>query len=92
LAWGWGCPAGDFEIAIEDPDGVGHGVAYIVIDGKPIQDSFVPFPDDGVDRSVVVRLGRSAGSPPEGSRAHLMIPLVAMNVPSTRSQRCEILK
>ena len=50
-------PAGDLRIEISDPERVGHGVRQIEVDGKPIEDDFVSFPEDGVDRGIAVLLG-----------------------------------
>jgi cyclic beta-1,2-glucan synthetase len=49
-------PAGTLCISIEDPDGVGTGSTEILVDGEPSADAFVPFPSDGRDHRVVVRL------------------------------------
>ncbi|MAE97341.1 MAG: cellobiose phosphorylase [Deltaproteobacteria bacterium] len=52
-------PAGTLQISIEDPEGVGRGVAEVKIDGEVQPDATVPFPEDGRDCKVCVRLGRT---------------------------------
>jgi len=55
---------GTIVVSIEDPDGVGKGVLEVKVDGIPVRDAAVRFPDDGSERRVVIRLGRGdhAGS------------------------------
>jgi cyclic beta-1,2-glucan synthetase len=51
-------PEGTLAITIENPEGVGLGVAELLVDGTPARDPIVPFPVDGAERQVVVRLGK----------------------------------
>jgi cyclic beta-1,2-glucan synthetase len=51
-------PEGTLAITIENPEGVGLGVAELLVDGTPARDPIVPFPVDGSERQVVVRLGK----------------------------------
>ncbi len=46
-----------YQIRIENPDGVSHGVAQITLDGKPVQGRDVPLHPDGRDHTILVRLG-----------------------------------
>jgi hypothetical protein len=57
-------------ISIEDPDGMGHGVRAVEVDGKPLRDPVVRFPEDGSERRVVVHLGRGSRAD-HGSRRTL---------------------
>ncbi len=56
-------PAGALVISIEDPDGVGTGVASLAVDGGLTDDIVVSFPQDGHDRHVLVKLGASVPAP-----------------------------
>jgi cyclic beta-1,2-glucan synthetase len=48
-----------YEIAVENPNGVSHGVSCIYLDGKPLQtsDAQIPLLDDGAIHKVQVVLG-----------------------------------
>jgi len=48
---------GTINIAIEDPDHLGHGVQWITVDGKRLRGNTIRFPGRGKIRNVVVRLG-----------------------------------
>ena len=50
-------PNGVLVISIEDPDGVGRGVVSLEIDGKPVKDAIVRFPEHEGECHVTVRLG-----------------------------------
>jgi cyclic beta-1,2-glucan synthetase len=48
-----------YQIEVENPDGVGHGVASADLDGAPIAAGplLVPLADDGITHRLRVRLG-----------------------------------
>jgi cyclic beta-1,2-glucan synthetase len=48
-----------YEIAVENPNGVGHGVSRVSLDGKALQtdDTQIPLADDGTTHKVEVVLG-----------------------------------
>jgi len=47
-----------YHIAVENPDGVGHGVSRISLDGTVLpEDALVPLSDDGLEHRVQVVLG-----------------------------------
>ena len=46
-----------YEIVVENPDRVCHGVAWIDLDGQGQADKVVPLVDDGGNHRVLVRLG-----------------------------------
>jgi cellobiose phosphorylase len=47
---------GALEIEVENPGGSGHGVAELLLDGKPIDGEEIPLPNDGKTHEVRVRL------------------------------------
>jgi cyclic beta-1,2-glucan synthetase len=48
-----------YEITVENPDGVSHGVSRVVIDGQPLQtaQAQIDLSDDGATHRVRVILG-----------------------------------
>ena len=46
-----------YEITVENPDGVQHGVAGIAVDGRPIQGQILPVQPKGARVQVLVRMG-----------------------------------
>jgi cyclic beta-1,2-glucan synthetase len=48
-----------YEIAVENPNGVSHGVSRVYLDGKALQtsDAQIPLSDDGANHKVQVVLG-----------------------------------
>jgi cyclic beta-1,2-glucan synthetase len=53
-----------YVIAIENPDRVGHGVAWVEVDGQRLGEPDILLTDDGAEHRVVVRLGGDAGLRP----------------------------
>ena len=49
----------DYEIAVENPNGVSRGVVSTVVDGKPLSEgtSLIPLQDDGATHRVRIVLG-----------------------------------
>jgi cyclic beta-1,2-glucan synthetase len=61
-----------YDIAVENPNGVSHGVSRVVLDGALVEDSNarIALSDDGATHHVQVTLGSRAPAPPinaEGS-------------------------
>ena len=48
-----------YRIAVENPDGVEHGVRSATLDGRDVDPSAIPVVDDGGEHEVKVRLGAS---------------------------------
>jgi hypothetical protein len=46
-----------YVIAIDNPGHVGHGVAWVQVDGKRLSEPAIRLEDDGAEHRVVVRLG-----------------------------------
>ena len=51
--------AANYRIAVENPDGVEHGVRSATLDGRPADPFAIPLVDDGRDHEVLIRMGRS---------------------------------
>ncbi|MGB3051253.1 MAG: glycosyl hydrolase family 65 protein [Polyangiales bacterium] len=47
---------GVLQIEVENPQGAGHGVAELLVDGEPIDGEEIPLPNDGKTHQVSVRL------------------------------------
>ncbi|MGH2537848.1 MAG: GH36-type glycosyl hydrolase domain-containing protein, partial [Candidatus Promineifilaceae bacterium] len=54
-----------YRIQVQNPDGAGHGVQALSLDGRPLADGEAPLEDDGREHQVVVVLGpqTSRGGP-----------------------------
>ena len=65
------CGASRYEITIENPQGVMHGVAWAEIDGRDLAERplRVELVDDGQVHRLSVRLGQSSTPPAAGARA-----------------------
>jgi len=66
--WGWfeatvRGSAGSLEIRVEDPDGVGRGVAEVRLDDQPLGEALVSLPADGSTRRLHLRLGHPEPEP-----------------------------
>lgn len=66
--WGWfeatvRGSAGSLEIRVEDPDGVGRGVAEVRLDDQPLGEALVSLPTDGSIRHLHLRLGHPEPEP-----------------------------
>ena len=46
-----------YRVAVENPDGVEHGVRSATLDGHPVDPAAIPLVDDGGEHVVVVRMG-----------------------------------
>ena len=46
-----------YEITIENPDGLNHGVAWVEVDGRRLEDSAIPLEKALIKHRVRVRLG-----------------------------------
>jgi len=51
-----------YRIAVENPEGVEHGVRSATLDGQGVDPAAIPLLDDGRDHDVVVRMGAGAAS------------------------------
>ena len=47
-----------YQIRVENPDGVEHGVRSVSLDGHEVESKSIPLVDDGQNHEVVVRLGK----------------------------------
>ena len=47
-----------YEIEVENPDGVEHGVLSLTLDGRPVPDEGIPLERDLVKHRVLARMGR----------------------------------
>jgi cyclic beta-1,2-glucan synthetase len=56
-----------YDIQVEDPDGAGHGVAWIKVDGRQATSDCFTLHDDKTEHKVVVRLAGSKGSFKDGA-------------------------
>ncbi|MDQ3814400.1 MAG: hypothetical protein M3347_10665, partial [Armatimonadota bacterium] len=58
-----------YNILVENPDSVQHGVVWVEVDGERRTDNTIPLRDDGANHAVRVRMGtaprRGATAPPE---------------------------
>ncbi|HEX6900394.1 MAG TPA: glucoamylase family protein [Thermoanaerobaculia bacterium] len=59
---GWGAVlregSATYHIRCENPDGAGHGVRELLLDGAPLAEPKLPLLDDGREHEVLVRLGK----------------------------------
>jgi len=53
-----------YQIVIENPHGIGHGVARIELDGVLLDEPHVDLADDGRRHAIRVTLGEAAGVTP----------------------------
>jgi cyclic beta-1,2-glucan synthetase len=56
-----------YDILVENPDGVGHGVAWIKVDGGQATGDYFTLHDDKTEHKVIVRLGGSKESFKDGA-------------------------
>jgi cyclic beta-1,2-glucan synthetase len=49
-----------YAIAVEDPDRVGRGVAWVEVDGRRLAETTIPLQADGQTHRVIVRMGTAA--------------------------------
>ncbi len=47
-----------YRVAVENPEGVEHGVRSATLDGNPVDARAIPLVDDGAEHEVVVTMGR----------------------------------
>jgi cyclic beta-1,2-glucan synthetase len=50
-----------YEIRVDDPEGAGHGVAWVEMDGRRVEGMAIPLERDPIKHAVTVRLGKSTG-------------------------------
>ncbi len=51
----------DYRIAVENPDGVEHGVRSATLDGVSVDARSIPLADDGRQHDVIIKLGGAEG-------------------------------